>query len=111
MTQNLFGGLQRIRNPSEPIRIWVDALCINQSDLAEQSAQVAHMDQIYANTSPVVVHNYTILRLFKRMQQHDNSGTEKQLASCLDCSIVDEEWDCGCSMNENRTEKVQEPSP
>jgi hypothetical protein len=35
--------------------IWVDALCINQSDLEERSAQVSLMPRIYRNASTTVI--------------------------------------------------------
>ncbi|KAL8685045.1 MAG: hypothetical protein Q9218_008005, partial [Villophora microphyllina] len=35
-------------------RIWIDALCINQEDLSERSAQVNIMDRIYKGASSVV---------------------------------------------------------
>jgi hypothetical protein len=64
VTQNLLEGLQ---------------LYLYHINLAEQSAQVARMDKIYANASSVVVwlgegqtesDDAAILRLFQRMQQH-----------------------------------------
>lgn len=44
---------RRIRNPT---LIWVDALCINQADTAERSAQVAMMYRIYSAARLVIVH-------------------------------------------------------
>jgi len=37
------------------VRLWVDAICINQDDLEERSLQVAQMGQIYASAGKVVV--------------------------------------------------------
>ena len=36
------------------VYIWADAICINQNDIDEKSAQVAMMDRIYSSTSYVV---------------------------------------------------------
>lgn len=35
--------------------VWIDALCINQTDIDERSAQVRLMPQIYSNASCVIV--------------------------------------------------------
>ena len=57
VTANLYHALQRVRQMQRntstqglPILqkyIWIDAICINQQDLAERSSQVALMDDIY----------------------------------------------------------------
>ncbi|KAI2619788.1 HET-domain-containing protein [Hypomontagnella submonticulosa] len=54
---NLHDALQHIYVESDiaPPLFWVDAVCINQSDLAERSAQVALMTSIYFNAANVVV--------------------------------------------------------
>ncbi|KAK3068047.1 hypothetical protein LTR53_014679 [Teratosphaeriaceae sp. CCFEE 6253] len=41
-------SLRRMRLPDKSRVLWIDALCINQKDLAEKSAQVAIMGEIYA---------------------------------------------------------------
>ncbi|KAF6816925.1 ankyrin and het domain protein [Colletotrichum sojae] len=48
----LFRALRRLR-PEEgpPLRIWVDALCINQQDIAERNEHVKIMGRIYAGAS------------------------------------------------------------
>ena len=40
--------------PRSP-RIWIDALCINQEDLIEHSAQVGLISRIYSNAQQVIV--------------------------------------------------------
>lgn len=55
VTANLFDGLQRLRKTHSPRRLWIDSLCINQSDLAERSRQVQKMRDIYQRASNVVV--------------------------------------------------------
>ncbi|KAI0203332.1 HET-domain-containing protein [Astrocystis sublimbata] len=49
VTDNLFAALTRIRHAAEPRHLWVDALCINQQDGDEKTAQVNMMHKIYAN--------------------------------------------------------------
>ncbi|KAG6359365.1 hypothetical protein INS49_012886 [Diaporthe citri] len=51
----LFQALLHLRRRREPRAIWIDAICINQADLAERSAQVLLMQHIYSMASGVVV--------------------------------------------------------
>ena len=54
--RNLYEGLQRITKTKTSTRyIWIDALCINQSDLRERASQVAMMDEIYSRCIKVIV--------------------------------------------------------
>jgi Heterokaryon incompatibility protein (HET) len=52
---NLFQALQRIRHRDGPIHLWVDSLCINQSDEAERNAQVMQMANIYHKADGVLI--------------------------------------------------------
>ena len=56
--QNLLEALQQLRvnqrKTVNPRKLWVDALCINQSDNVEKSHQVMLMRDIYANASSVL---------------------------------------------------------
>ncbi|KAI1360737.1 HET-domain-containing protein [Xylaria arbuscula] len=49
ITDNLFRALRRLRRPLKTHVLWVDAVCINQEDIGERSAQVALMEEIYSN--------------------------------------------------------------
>lgn len=40
---------------SEPRRLWIDAICINQRDVAERNQQVAMMSDVYRNSSQTLV--------------------------------------------------------
>jgi hypothetical protein len=51
---NLHDALQRIRYENETRTLWVDAICIHQSNLDEKGHQVAHMGQIYRYASRVI---------------------------------------------------------
>ena len=55
ITQNLFEGLRRIRHPAVSRRIWIDAVCINQNDIAERSAQVAQMAEVYVYETHAII--------------------------------------------------------
>ena len=52
---NLFAALLRLRLPDRPLVIWVDSVCISMEDLAERSAQVQRMSDIYRNAREVAV--------------------------------------------------------
>ena len=55
VTANLQWALRRARNRMRPYHLWADALCINQTDLAERSQQVAIMGHTYAAARRVLV--------------------------------------------------------
>ncbi|KAK3361566.1 ankyrin repeat-containing domain protein [Lasiosphaeria ovina] len=54
-TVNLEAGLRALRKRDGPRVLWVDAVCINQSDVQEQGAQVCMMWDIYKAADCVVV--------------------------------------------------------
>ncbi|KAH7357149.1 heterokaryon incompatibility protein-domain-containing protein [Rhexocercosporidium sp. MPI-PUGE-AT-0058] len=47
ITPNLDTALRHLRDQEEPRRLWVDALCINQTDPIEKEIQVKLMSEIY----------------------------------------------------------------
>ncbi|KAL9075877.1 MAG: hypothetical protein Q9161_001270 [Pseudevernia consocians] len=47
VTTNLHSALQHLRQPLEPRWFWIDAICINQADIAEKTHQVNLMKEIY----------------------------------------------------------------
>lgn len=55
ITQNLAEGLRRLRSCTSWRRLWVDAVCINQNDPNERTAQVAMMFDIYKLAQNVVI--------------------------------------------------------
>ena len=54
MTRNLYTALQRLRKPSASRLYWVDAVCIDQVNIAERSHQVALMRAIYHRAAHVI---------------------------------------------------------
>jgi Heterokaryon incompatibility protein (HET) len=53
---NLFRALCRLRQAvKEPRTLWVDAVCINQTDIAEREQQVKLMGEIYSRTSNCII--------------------------------------------------------
>lgn len=55
VTNNLFRALKRLRDVDKARTLWVDAICINQTDDAEKNVQVLMMGKIYAHASRVLV--------------------------------------------------------
>ena len=55
VTGNLYTALKRFRTQDKPRVLWIDAVCIDQSNDAERSAQVAIMSKIYAAASRVLI--------------------------------------------------------
>jgi hypothetical protein len=55
ITASLELALQYLRNQNSVRRLWVDAICINQTDSEERSHQVEQMRAIYQSASTVLV--------------------------------------------------------
>jgi hypothetical protein len=56
VTRNCQNALLRLRSAVTQRRFWIDAICINQSDLGERSAQVPQMAQIYKHAQSVYIY-------------------------------------------------------
>ncbi|KAI0140441.1 heterokaryon incompatibility protein-domain-containing protein [Xylariaceae sp. FL1272] len=52
--ENLSDALRYLRSPSQPRTLWIDAICINQSDKEERAQQVARMCHIFSRSARVV---------------------------------------------------------
>lgn len=55
VTDNLYDALRRLRALDTESNLWIDAISINQSDLAEKAAQVSLMGKIFGRALQVVV--------------------------------------------------------
>lgn len=55
VTRNLYAALCRLRDLDLPRTFWIDAICINQTDLEERASQVQIMARIYAYAVSVTV--------------------------------------------------------
>jgi hypothetical protein len=53
-THNLVVALRHLRQKKKLRRMWIDALCINQSDVEEKNIQVATMGRIYKSADRVI---------------------------------------------------------
>lgn len=53
VTHNLYVALRRFRMKREDVVFWIDAICVNQDDLAERSSQVMLMGSVYSGAEVV----------------------------------------------------------
>lgn len=51
---NLYDALVRLRKPDEDLTIWIDLLCIHQSDVEEKQRQVDLMHRIYGQAESII---------------------------------------------------------
>jgi Heterokaryon incompatibility protein (HET) len=96
--KNLEACLRYLRKPDKELRLWVDAICINQDDKREKSQQVAMMGDIFRSCpsayiwlgvpssisgteNPMLTHNGSIcpsvqlvLSTDKQFRQHEIEG-------------------------------------
>ncbi|KAH8725333.1 heterokaryon incompatibility protein-domain-containing protein, partial [Phaeosphaeriaceae sp. PMI808] len=54
ITKNLEIALRYLRHRESPKVLWVDAICINQSDINERNHQVQQMADIYSQAQRVI---------------------------------------------------------
>ena len=55
VSRNLESALRCLRLPDQTRNLWIDFICIDQSNVAERSEQVSLMAQIYGNAERVCV--------------------------------------------------------
>jgi hypothetical protein len=81
VTENCEAALRRLRLPSAPRQLWVDAICIDQTNIEERNHQVGMMDLIFRLASTVHVciqdpnHRYTDCIHWLRRKQGWRDGT------------------------------------
>ena len=84
---NVESILKDMRSAVRPLLVWIDQVCINQVDRAEQAKQVAMMGEIYKNSLRVIVclhcpdiHAYGILSVLRRLFKSRLTAREKDLS-------------------------------
>lgn len=77
---NLFDALCEMRTffIGYPVYVWIDALCINQNDVAERASQVNIMDRIYKHAS------YTLVWLGKPTSPNEEEAVDAIFKPILD---------------------------
>ncbi|TVY17426.1 Heterokaryon incompatibility protein 6, OR allele [Lachnellula arida] len=78
---NLAAALRQFRHEQKDVNIWVDAICINQKNLTEKTAQVSRMDQIYSGADHV--------RIWLGKSTTETKETFEFLKSILDLQELD----------------------
>lgn len=53
--ENLWQALYHLRSSDKELRLWIDAICINQNDISERNEQVSRMGTIYGAAKEVLV--------------------------------------------------------
>ena len=53
--RSLYHALQRLRSKTEPRKLWIDALCINQNNDSEKTEQVQLMGAVYRAAHRVLI--------------------------------------------------------
>ncbi|KAF2848775.1 HET-domain-containing protein [Plenodomus tracheiphilus IPT5] len=56
ITDNLHNALTQLQLPSQPRTLWVDAVCINQTNTIERTHQVTQMQLLYSLATIVVIY-------------------------------------------------------
>lgn len=56
ITKNCESALRALRQKGRRRPLWVDAICINQSDLSERNHQIGFMGKIYSEASQVLIY-------------------------------------------------------
>jgi len=86
VTKNLEAALRRLLMNYEDRVLWVDALCINQADVAERNEQVSKMKLVYQSAKGVVAwlgEEYDQSReAFKLLQSFRKVGVQKTIYYC-----------------------------
>ncbi|KAL7790528.1 heterokaryon incompatibility protein domain-containing protein [Trichoderma afarasin] len=94
VTANLETALKHLRDQEERVTLWIDALCIDQSNTEERSSQVAQMREIYSNASEVIIFLGNGLDYSK--QHSKSSGDLRPLkrfdVGTLDASAAIDAW-------------------
>ena len=90
VTSELSSALRHLRHLTTARHLWVDALCINQSDAAEKSTQIQHMMTIFEKAQEVIGwigrstgHTEAAFKIMKTVQSTDPSRLSHDAMSVL----------------------------
>ena len=87
VTRNQAEALRRLRNTDHETIMWIDALCINQTDDKEKSTQVPLMGLVYEKAESVIAflgeHDETSPILFKFLRYLEGTGDMKRVLGAL----------------------------
>ncbi|KAH8811230.1 heterokaryon incompatibility protein-domain-containing protein [Xylogone sp. PMI_703] len=81
VTKNLKSALLHLRKPDTPRTLWIDAICINQTDVDERSDQVQIMTEIYRRSLQTLVwlgdrsaHSHLVFEKLNELLSEKQSG-------------------------------------
>lgn len=74
VTENCEAALRRLRSPCNTQTLWVDAVCINQSNIKERNHQVDLMSKIYRSASQVHIHIEDRKHTYRECMRFLNDG-------------------------------------
>lgn len=77
VTKNLYRALQRLRYPKKKRTVWIDQLCIDQSDNLEKARQVAMMGDIYRRCTCCII-------WLGELDEHANTFSPQAAAAVFD---------------------------
>lgn len=84
-TRNLIAALHRLQEDQKTVTLWIDAICIQQSNNDEKSWQIQLMKDIYEKATTTVVwlgedpESAEVMRAFSHMSQKGMSWDHKLL--------------------------------
>ncbi|PPJ56649.1 hypothetical protein CBER1_01838 [Cercospora berteroae] len=77
-------AIKALRHSSEPKMIWIDAVCIDQSNMVDKSRQVARMGDVYVNAA------CTFIQLGESEKIWDICDTESENSHWI--SLLERQW-------------------
>ncbi|KAI0102601.1 heterokaryon incompatibility protein-domain-containing protein [Nemania sp. FL0031] len=97
---NLISALYDLRREDRNIRLWVDALCINQNDVNERNHQVQQMRRIYSSSLETIIYlgnrhdeseqvNWSLLERYATRAMNKN---EVELAPVFLYEVLSRPW-------------------
>jgi len=91
ITKNLHSALKHLQLEVEERVLWVDALCINQTDLRERMHQVSRMGSVYGQASQVVVWlgegwdgSYLAMEFLRRLGKDEDLHIDRLIKPCIE---------------------------
>lgn len=55
ISPHLWQALRRLRSRHQHVQVWIDRICINQTDITERNSQLQIMPQIYGQATNVII--------------------------------------------------------
>lgn len=84
ITATLEAALRDLRDPNRALRLWADALCIDQSNIEERGHQVRQMGRIYATAQHTVIYLGPLTTMTESVLRAAASGIDKLQIESVD---------------------------